>query len=142
MIRWLFENSRDLMQVIGADGRFKLVNGAWKSLTDWDEADLIGERALDFLNPDDIAVVRDRIRALAPGEVAENPMRVKRRDGQWAWFASRTQKMAGGDLIVTMRDAAQERAQAAELDETRRFRRELHRLCRSPGRNGFYSSRQ
>ena len=125
MIRWLFENSRDLMQVIGADGRFKLVNGAWKVLTDWDEADLIGARALDFLHPEDIAVVRDHIRGLAPGEVAENPMRVKRRDGGWGWFASRTQKMAHGELIVTMRDAAEERAQAAELEETRRFRREL-----------------
>ena len=31
MIRWLFENSRDLMHVVGADGRFKLVNGAWKT---------------------------------------------------------------------------------------------------------------
>jgi PAS domain S-box-containing protein len=125
MIRWLFENSRDLMQVIGADGRFKLVNGAWKTLTGWDEADLLGERALDFLNPDDIAVVRDGIRALASGEVAENPMRVKRRDGDWGWFSSRTQKMEGGDLIVTMRDATEERARAAELEETRRMRREL-----------------
>jgi PAS domain S-box-containing protein len=125
MIRWLFENSRDLMHVIGADGRFKLVNGAWKTLTGWDEADLLGERALDFLNPDDIAVVRDGIRALASGEVAENPMRVKRRDGDWGWFSSRTQKMEGGDLIVTMRDATEERARAAELEETRRMRREL-----------------
>ncbi|HZZ69391.1 MAG TPA: PAS domain S-box protein [Phenylobacterium sp.] len=125
MIRWLFENSRDLMQVIGADGRFKLVNGAWKSLTGWDEADLLGERALDFLNPDDIASVRDRIRGLRPGEVAENPMRVKRRDGAWGWFASRTQKMANGELIVTLRDATEERARAEELEETRRMRREL-----------------
>ena len=125
MIRWLFENSRDLMQVIGADGRFKLVNGAWKTLTDWDEADLIGARALEFLHPEDIAVVRDHIRALAPGDVAENPMRVKRRDGGWSWFASRTQKMPDGDLIVTMRDATEERARAEELEETRRFRREI-----------------
>jgi PAS domain S-box-containing protein len=125
MIRWLFENSRDLMQVIGADGRFKLVNGAWKVLTDWDEAELIGERALDFFHPDDIATVRDGIRELPPGGVAENQMRVKRRDGGWGWFASRTQKMPNGELIVTMRDATEERARSEELEETRRLRREL-----------------
>ncbi|HEX5264692.1 MAG TPA: PAS domain S-box protein, partial [Phenylobacterium sp.] len=51
-VRWLFENSRDLMQVIGADGRFKLVNGAWEPLTGWDERDILGERALDFFHPD------------------------------------------------------------------------------------------
>ena len=75
MIRWLFENSRDLMQVIGADGRFKLVNGAWKTLTDWDEADLIGERALDFLNPDDITsvqVLKDASSASIYGSRASN----------------------------------------------------------------------
>ena len=125
MIRWLFENSRDLMQVIGADGRFKLVNGAWKPLLGWDEADLVGERALDFFHPDDIAPVRAGIRDLPAGGVTENYMRVKRSDGSWGWFASRTQKMPDGELIVTMRDATEERARAAELEETRRTRRLL-----------------
>jgi PAS domain S-box-containing protein len=125
MIRWLFENSRDLMQVIGADGRFKLVNGAWKPLTGWEEAELVGERALEFFHPEDIAPVRDGVRALAAGEVAENQMRVRRKDGGWGWFASRTQKMANGELIVTMRDASEERARAEELEETRRTRRLL-----------------
>ncbi len=125
MIRWLFENSRDLMQVIGADGRFKLVNGAWKVLLGWDEDELLGERALDVFHPDDIAIVRDGIRSLEIGEVAENSMRVKRRDGGWGWFASRTQKMENGDLIVSMRDASEERARAEELEETRRTRRLL-----------------
>jgi PAS domain S-box-containing protein len=125
MIRWLFENSRDLMQVIGADGRFKLVNGAWKQLSGWEEHELVGERALEFFHPDDIAPVRDGIRALVPGEVAENQMRVRRKDGGWGWFASRTQKMADGELIVTMRDASEERARAEELEETRRTRRLL-----------------
>ena len=125
MIRWLFENSRDLMQVIGADGRFKLVNGAWRQLTGWEEGELVGGHALEFFHPDDIAPLREGIRALAPGEVAENQVRVRRKDRGWAWFASRTQKMGNGDLIVTMRDASEERARAEELEETRRTRRLL-----------------
>ncbi|MBS0359950.1 MAG: PAS domain-containing protein [Proteobacteria bacterium] len=125
MIRWLFENSRDLMQVIGADGRFKLVNGAWKTLAGWDEAELMGAHALDFLHPEDIAAVRDRIRSLAPGEVAEDPIRVRCKNGEWMWFASRTHRVENGDLIATMRDASEERARSEELEETRRTRRML-----------------
>jgi PAS domain S-box-containing protein len=125
MIRWLFENSRDLMQVIGADGRFKLVNGAWKQLTGWGEGELVGESALEFFHADDIAPLREGIRALVPGDVAEHQIRVRRKDGGWGWFASRTQKMANGELIVTMRDANEERARAEELEETRRTRRLL-----------------
>ena len=125
MIRWLFENSRDLMQVIGADGRFKLVNRAWKPLLGWEEHELVGEPALAFFHPEDIAGVRDGVRALAPGEVTETQIRVRRKDGDWRWFASRSQKMPDGELIVTMRDAAEERARAEELEETRRARRLL-----------------
>ena len=125
MICWLFENSRDLMQVIGADGRFKLVNGAWTAMTGWAERDLIGAPALNFFHPEDIAGIRDSIRGLPSGGVSENQMRVKRRDGDWCWTASRTQKMQNGDLIVTMRDASDERARAAELEETRRTGRLL-----------------
>src|SRR5258708_13284953 len=88
MIRWLFENSRDLMQVIGADGRFRLVNGAWKQLTGWKEGELVGERALEFFHPDDIAPVRDGIPALVPGEVAGNQIRARRNDAAPAWLPS------------------------------------------------------
>ena len=61
MIRWLFENSRDLMHVIGPDGRFKLTNAAWKQLTGWDAVDLAGARALEFFHPDDIEAARATI---------------------------------------------------------------------------------
>ncbi|WP_372782025.1 PAS domain S-box protein [Phenylobacterium sp.] len=125
MIRWLFENSRDLMQVIGADGRFKLVNGAWKQLCGWEESELVGERALEFFHEQDIDQVRLHVRGLTSGEVSEHHVRVRRKDGAWAWFASRTQKMTNGELIVTMRDATEERARAEELEETRRTRRLL-----------------
>ena len=125
MIRWLFENSRDLMHVISADGRFKLTNTAWQQLTGWQEADLAGARALDFFHPEDIDAVRMAIRALAEGEVCESQMRTRLKSGDYCWFAARTQKVADGSLIVTMRDITEERARTEELEEVRRSRRLL-----------------
>jgi len=125
MIRWLFENSRDLMHVIGPDGRFKLINAAWKQLTGWEESDLARAPALDFFHPEDIDGIRQSIRALAVGELSESQMRTRLQNGDYCWFAARTQKVADGSLIVTMRDITEERARAEELEDARRTRRLL-----------------
>jgi PAS domain S-box-containing protein len=125
MIRWLFENSRDLMHVIGPDGRFRLTNAAWKQLTGWDEADLVGASAIDFFHPEDVEAIRASLRALGVGELSESQMRTRLRNGDYCWFAARTQRVSDGSLIVTMRDITEERARTAELIEVRRTRRLL-----------------
>ena len=125
MIRWLFENSRDLMHVIGPDGRFKLTNAAWKQLAGWEESDLAGASALEFFHSEDTDALRASIRALAVGEVSESQIRARLKDGGYHWFAARTQKVADGSLIVTMRDNTDERARTEELIEVRRTRRLL-----------------
>ena len=125
MIRWLFENSRDLMHVISPDGHFKLTNAAWKQLTGWDESDLADAQALEFFHSDDVEPIRATIRALKPGEVSENQIRTRLKAGGYCWFAARTQKVADGSMIVTMRDITEERARTEELFEVRRTRRLL-----------------
>ncbi|MDB5424635.1 MAG: sensory box histidine kinase/response regulator [Phenylobacterium sp.] len=125
VIRWLFENSRDLMHVIDAEGCFKLTNAAWKQITGWDECDLLGKGTWDLFHPDDIEVVGPRIRALNVGEVSEDPIRTRLRSGGYRWFAARTQKAADGSYIVSMRDITEERARSDELEEVRRARRLL-----------------
>jgi PAS domain S-box-containing protein len=125
MIRLLFENSRDLMHVIGSDERLKLINPAWKALLGWDEAEVVGRMAIDLYHPDDVADVRSRVDAMSSGVTNESQIRMRTRDGDYRWFASRSLKTADGDFIITMRDAAEERARAEELEETRRARRLL-----------------
>jgi PAS domain S-box-containing protein len=126
MIRALFENSGDLMHVVSSDGRLKLINPAWKTVLGWDEADVIGQEALGFSHPDDDREgVQERFRAMAAGGVSERYVRFRTKAGDYRWFAARTQKMPDGDYIGVLRDATEERARAAELEETRRTRRLL-----------------
>jgi PAS domain S-box-containing protein len=125
MIRSLFENSRDLMHVTGPDGRVKLINPAWTRLLGWREGDLVGLLAVDLFHPEDAVSVRQRIATMPVGAVAESQVRVRRADGDFCWFAARAQRMPNRDLIITMRDATEERARAEELEETRRTRRLL-----------------
>jgi PAS domain S-box-containing protein len=125
MIHALFENSRDLMHVVSAKGRFKLINPAWTAVLGWREDEVVGQPAIEFTHPEDQPDVVERLEALPPGGVSERHARMRTKDGRYLWFAARTQKMPNGDYIASLRDAAEERARAAELEETRRTRRQL-----------------
>jgi PAS domain S-box-containing protein len=125
MIRWLFENSSDLMHVAAPGGILKLVNPAWERVLGWTEAELIDTTILDLFHPDDLPGVRERVRSMAEGEARESQVRLKRKDGEWLWMACRSQKLADGMLIVTMRDATAERAREVELADGRRTRKML-----------------
>ena len=64
MARWLFDNSRDLMQVCSPEGVLLQVNKAWVLFTGLSEAELIGRSVLEFCHPDEVAGIRARALAL------------------------------------------------------------------------------
>jgi PAS domain S-box-containing protein len=110
MVRWLFENSGDLMHVAAPGGILKLVNPAWERVLGWPEDELIGRFIGELIHPEDLPAVRGRVMDMGPGDVRESQVRLRRKDGEYLWLASRSQKMPDGSLIVTMRDATAERA--------------------------------
>ena len=73
---------------------------------------MLGKPAIDFNHPEDAVGVIDRFRKLEPGAAAERQMRMRTRDGDYLWFAARTQKMPNGEYIGTLRDAGEQRAPA------------------------------
>jgi len=125
LIRLLFENSGDLMFLVGPDRRVALVNPAWEKATGWSEREVVGRLAADFYHPDDLPGMRARIAAGRPGALVESEVRLKLKDGGHLWVAGRRQATADGFHIVSMRDATAERARAEELDEARRTRKML-----------------
>jgi PAS domain S-box-containing protein len=125
LVRLLFDNSSDLMHVVGADGRFKLVNPAWTRLTGWTEQELIGAPALDFVVSDNMDFTASRLAAITAGEVSESQNQIRAKDGRLFWAAIRTQMIGNGDFIVTLRDATAERARDEELEDARRTRKVL-----------------
>jgi PAS domain S-box-containing protein len=125
MIRALFEHSSDLMHVVDSAGVLLLVNPAWVRLTGYSEAELVGSPALDYFVTEDGEAAAPRLRDMASGVVSEREARIRTRDGRLLWMASRTQKLEDGRYIVTLRDAAAQRARAEELEEARRTRKAL-----------------
>jgi PAS domain S-box-containing protein len=118
-VRWLFENSRDLLAVVGADNCFALVNPAWRAVTGWREADLIGRPCRDFLHPDDLETIATSAAAMRQGFEAEHAVRVRMADGEYRWFSTYNKMLDSGELIGVMRDVSAERERELALEDAR-----------------------
>ncbi|PNB46127.1 hybrid sensor histidine kinase/response regulator, partial [Pseudomonas sp. GW456-12-10-14-LB2] len=54
----VWRNSRDLLAVVGADGVFRAVNPAWKTVLGHDPAGMVGRSFLEFIWPEDAVLTR------------------------------------------------------------------------------------
>ncbi|WP_374535129.1 PAS domain S-box protein [Phenylobacterium sp.] len=122
---WLFENSRDVMFVIGADKRFKLINPAFQRETGWSAEEVVGRPARDFIHPDEDASVDEHVRRLAELGYSDHASRIRTKGGAWRWFEGRAQLTQAGEIIGVVRDATEERAREARLAEAERTSRML-----------------
>src|SRR6185295_3642636 len=57
----------DVMMVAGLDGTLNSVNPAWTQLLGWQESELIGANVMDFVVPEERAVLQAELDALARG---------------------------------------------------------------------------
>lgn len=125
MAEWLFDNSRDLMQVVAPDGTLLQVNLAWSEFTGLSRDELIGRSVFDFCHPDEAPGIRARAADAKPGDVSEAEVRLRDRNGDWRWVSARRQVTDDGAHIGNMRDISAERAYREEIEEARRTRKAL-----------------
>ncbi|HEX7884381.1 MAG TPA: PAS domain S-box protein [Phenylobacterium sp.] len=123
--QWLFDNSRDLMQVIAPDGTLLQVNRAWTDLTGLSADELVGRSLGDFCHRAEGRKIRAWAEKACPGDVNETEVRLKNRHGSWRWFAIRCQVMEDGSHIGSMHDITEERRYRQGSEETRRTREAL-----------------
>lgn len=67
----LFENSMDLIQMIGPDSRFLYVNKSWKKNLGYTDDEIKQLNVFDIIHPDNRAHCRDLFRQLCRGEQVE-----------------------------------------------------------------------
>ena len=118
--RWFFENSRDLLCVTDARGRFKSLNPAWTLATGWSAEELIGKAPADFIHEDDLADFADMAARLAATGEAMNFARIRLKNGAWRWFEGRNRLTGDGEVVGVLRDVQEERVREAELAAARR----------------------
>jgi PAS domain S-box-containing protein len=125
LIRWLFENSSEMLLVISPEGRCLLVNPAFTAAMGWMVEDLADVTPFGLLHPDDVTDFMLHVKRLRENRRSENIARVRTKDGAYRWMAGRTEVAADGRMISILRDATDERAQLEKLETTRRSRKQL-----------------
>ncbi|MDB6000959.1 MAG: hybrid sensor histidine kinase/response regulator [Rhizobacter sp.] len=120
--------STDLMIVARVDGTIEAVNPAWHRLLGWTEQELVGEKLIDFVHPDDVLPTLAELSTLANGKTTlrfEN--RYRRRDGEWLPL-SWTAVPGVGSLHAVGRDMSAEKAAAATLQRTEDALRQAQKM--------------
>ncbi len=82
-----WQNSQDLLAVIGADGRFVSVNPAWTEILGWQPHEVAGQDHAAFSHPDDKASSDDAHARAQTGKLRQYENRVRHKDGSYRWVS-------------------------------------------------------
>lgn len=87
----LLEHTQDKLAVVDESGVYLYVNDASMPILGYEPHQLVGERAQDFVHPDDTQAVADRFEQLNESGNRSSTVRYRHatRSGEWVWLESR-----------------------------------------------------
>jgi PAS domain S-box-containing protein len=124
----VWEMSRDLLAIMGFDGRLKAINPAWSTTFGMDADTLLSLSFREQVHPGDHARVEAMMERLLQGETVERfEDRIRHADGSWRWI-SWTLVPEGGVFYAVGRDVTQEKKAAAELERAQEALRQSQKM--------------
>jgi PAS domain S-box-containing protein len=126
--------SRDMLSVVGRDGKLLSVNPAWTATLGWSQSELIGRMTEWLLHPDDLEAARTRLHQLAAGQkTGRFESRLRHKDGSYRWLAweaatDRNRIYAMGRDITDLKRAEQERKRLDEIEDMLQRRQNVESL--------------
>ena len=113
----LWTASPDLLVAMDANGTYRRLNPAWKTMLGYEEAELVGRDAVFLAHPDD----RDQsVRALGIAQVGDLPayiVRIRHKDGSHRWI-SWVAAPSEGEIFAIGRDVTAAREAEDALRQT------------------------
>jgi PAS domain S-box-containing protein len=124
----VWKNSRDLLVVVGADGIFRAINPAWKTILGHTPEDVVGHNFRDFIWPDDAEVTQSALeQAVGVSDLTNFENRYRHIDGAPRWISWRTS--VEGDLVYAYgRDITAERRSRDELARAQEALRQSQKM--------------
>jgi PAS domain S-box-containing protein len=124
----VWQNSRDLLVIVGADGVFRAANPAWTTILGYRPEELIGQSFRAFIWPEDAELTQRGLdRAAARSDLQDFENRYRHKDGTPRRISWQTSTV--GDLIYAYgRDVTAEREQAEALLEVEEQLRQSQKM--------------
>ena len=123
-----WNNSRDLMAVIGSDGCIRSVNPAWTRLLGWRSDELIGRLHLTLNHPDDQLPSESVLVEARETLVPAYECRVLHKDGSYRTVSWVLASPDGAATFINGRDVTGEKARQAELEHAKAQVHEMQKL--------------
>ncbi|HWI66180.1 MAG TPA: PAS domain S-box protein [Symbiobacteriaceae bacterium] len=96
-----FNTSLELLCLIGFDGCYKKVSPTWSQTLGWEPGDLIGQRCVDFVHPDDVESTLDLGAMLRAGrDVVRFENRLRCQDGTYRWISWSAASVPDRQLLI------------------------------------------
>ncbi len=123
----VWNNSRDLLAVLGTDGVFRDVSPAWAEILGHDPDQVIGRSLLDFAWPEDIDLVRTEMRKAVENVHNDLEIRLSHREGAPRTISWRTTREEDR-VFAYGRDVTVAREQKAILEHTESQLRQAQKM--------------
>ena len=124
----VWEMSRDLLAIMGFDGKLKAINPAWEKTFGSDTETLLALSFREQVHPDDHPAVEAMMEQLLRGESVDRfEDRIRHADGSWRWI-SWTLVPEGDIFYAVGRDVTADKQAAADLEEAQDALRQAQKM--------------
>lgn len=122
--RLLAKNVTDVVTHLGPSSNLLYVSPSVENLLGYDPEQLVGQRALDFVHPDDREETkRSFVQAIAGGHRPRAEFRVRTKNRGYLWVESVGKQLGGSDsrreLVITTRDISERKSRERALVQAR-----------------------
>ncbi len=121
------ENSRDVIILADFDGRRSYVSAASMRMGGWKPEELMRNKSLDLVHPDDLRLAKQALIRLRSGQdEARIECRARKKDGSYVWVEANLRTVRNpatgvpSGILNTMRDISARKESEAELREAYR----------------------
>lgn len=123
--RLLIENSTDLIAHCDTDGRYVSISPSYSEMIGWSADEIIGQRVVDYLHPDDRAPAMDALIHLLEGGVLPDVVEVRKlhRDGHYITLGTRacgvSDPATGSNIgaVLVSRDITRDKQRMRKLEK-------------------------